>query len=281
LLFSRPGLAKRCGATLGYARRGKAKQGFYCLALLVLSRLCMAWLGWARRGKAKQSKGIIVWPYWFLHGRVWLGYARRSGAKQSKGFISERRIVMLQIKGTITGIAPILFNRMLEGELEPDLGKSSAKGRVSVEDRIEEAKERCYKNEKGLYLPGWNFKVCLLEGVKRSGLKVGRGSLMPYMQASLFPDEKLYFIGKAGPDFIHTTWGRRPPRTGGACMVRRPALTEGWQLAFHLNLMDDRRRPEEVQRSLEEAGLLVGLGSWRPEFGRFIITEWEIQNGSK
>lgn len=185
---------------------------------------------------------------------------------------------MYQISGTVTGVAPILFNRMLEDELESD--GSSAKGRVTTATRIEESKKRIYKNEKGVFLPGWNFKQCLLEGCRRSGLKVGRGSLMPYLQASVFPDRELYFLDKAEADFIHTTWGRRPPRTGGACMVRRPALNEGWRLAFSLNVMDDRRSPDEIRRSLEEAGLLVGLGSWRPEYGRFIITEWSETNGS-
>lgn len=187
---------------------------------------------------------------------------------------------MYRINGVIQGVAPLLFNKMDIEELEPSEG--AGRGRVTTESRIEEAKRRIYKNEKGVYLPGWNFKQCLLEGSKRSGLKVGRGSLMPYLQASVFPDRELYFIGKTEADEIHTTWGRRPPRTGGATIVRRPMLYEGWQLAFGLNVMDDRRSPGEIRRSLEEAGLLVGLGSWRPEYGRFVIIDWqEVTNGNK
>lgn len=181
---------------------------------------------------------------------------------------------MYRIEGRIRGLAPILFNRMLEGELELAPGKTS-RGRVSREDRIEEAHQKVYRNEKGLYLPAWSFKRCLVEGCQRAGLKVGRGSLSPYLMASVFPDKELYF-GKDEPDYIHETWGRRPPRTGGACIVRRPALREGWELAFALNVMDDRRTEGEIRRSLDEAGLLVGLGSWRPEYGRFIVIEWQV-----
>ena len=102
---------------------------------------------------------------------------------------------MYRITGVIQGVAPILFNRMLEDELEPTM--TGKKGRVAVEARLEEAKQRLYRNASGLYLPGWSFKVCLIEGCKRSGLKVGRGSLVPYLEAAVFPDKELQFIGKA------------------------------------------------------------------------------------
>ena len=181
---------------------------------------------------------------------------------------------MYRIEGKVQGVAPILFNRMLEGELEPPPGKSG-KGRVTREERIEEAQQRVYFDEHGLYLPAWNFKQCLLEGCKRAGLKVGRGSLAPYLAATIFPDQRLYFH-KNEADFMHEWWGKRPPKTGGACIIRRPALREGWELTFGLNMMDERRTEGEVRRSLDEAGLLVGLGSWRPEYGRFIVVEWQV-----
>src|SRR4030066_33664 len=177
---------------------------------------------------------------------------------------------MYRITGKIQGLAPILFNRMLEGELEPNKMKSTLRGRVTVEDRINEAEQKVYRNENGIYLTGWAFKVCILDGCIKSGLKVGRGSLKPYLEAAIFPDHELYF-GVDKPDFIHVHWGRRPPRTGGACLIRRPALNEGWILTFGINVVDDRRSPEEIRRSLDEAGLLIGLGSWRPEYGRFIV----------
>lgn len=191
---------------------------------------------------------------------------------------------MYQVKGQIQGVADILFNKMLEDELEPG-SSAGLKGRVSTEERVTEAWKRCYKDENGVYLPGWNLKVCLIEGCKKSGIKVGRGSAASYLSASVFPDKVLYFVSDGGSiipdvDNVHVTWGRRPPRTGGACMVRRPMLNSGWLLDFTLTVVDDRRSPEEIHRSLVEAGMLVGLGSWRPEYGRFVITGWEVlKNG--
>ncbi len=181
---------------------------------------------------------------------------------------------MYKIEGKIKGVAPLLFNRMLDNELEPAKLKPNQRGRMSMDDRIVEAEQRCHKNSSGLYLPGWNLKQCVLEGCRRAGLKIGRRSMAPDLAACMFPDRELYF-GKQEPDFMFTHWGRRPPRTGGACMISRPALKEGWELPFGLNVLDDRIDEVAIRRAMDEAGLLVGLGSWRPEFGRFLVVEWK------
>lgn len=183
---------------------------------------------------------------------------------------------MYRITGKLKGLAPILFNRMLEDELEPTEKTIKRKGRVSTEDRLEEAHQKVYRNEKGLYVPGVNLKACLLNGCSMAGLKTGQKSLLPFLAASVFFDRELNF-GKDEPDFIHEEAGRRPPKRGGRIIVRRPALNEGWELPFGLTVVDDRRTPAEIRRSLDEAGLLVGLGDHRPDYGRFIVIEWNVE----
>jgi hypothetical protein len=41
--------------------------------------------------------------------------------------------------------------------------------------------------------------------------------------------------------------------------------------------MDDRRSSDSIKRGMEEAGLLVGLCDGRPEFGRYIVTRFEVK----
>jgi len=184
---------------------------------------------------------------------------------------------MYRITGTIKGLAPILFNKLLDGELEPDQKQPSTRGHVTLESRIAKAYQKVHRNEHGIYMPSWNFKKCLLIGCRMSGLKFGRKGLEPFLAASVFPDHEMPF-GKDEPDFIHEWPGRIPPGPrGAAVIVRRPAFREGWELPFGLNVVDDRRTPGEIRRSLDEAGLLVGLGSWRPEYGRFVVTEWNVE----
>lgn len=180
---------------------------------------------------------------------------------------------MYRIDASIRGVAPILFNRFAD----PDaIRRPSAGGSFTDEQRLEEALLKVHRNGHGVYLPAWNLKCCIVDGARRGNLKEGKKSVAPFIQATVFPEDAPF--GKAEPDEIHETWGRKPPRTGGACLIKRPMFRAGWELPLVINVVDDRRDPETLRRALEEAGMLVGVGSWRPEYGRFIVTEWGIAN---
>lgn len=183
---------------------------------------------------------------------------------------------MYTITGKIEGVAPLLFGAFAD----PGVLDTPAQGGIHTkEHRLEEAEARAYRDENGLlYLPARNFKCCLLDGCKKAKLKSGQFSLAPFLEATIFPDHRLRFLTHPTDyDFMHEAQGRRPPRTGKACIIRRPALDVGWQLAFKLAVVDDRQIPDLIHRSLSEGGIMVGLCDWRPEYGRFIVTEWEVQ----
>ena len=182
---------------------------------------------------------------------------------------------MYRIKGRIQGVAPLLYNRLTEEALE-GVATGKTGGHFTVEQRREQAMQKVHKNGLGLYIPGWNFKQCFLEGCSRARLKEGRFGLSRFLAATVFVEGDLLF-GKEEIDFLHEHWGRIPPGPRGkAVIVRRPAMDTGWELPFTLMVVDDRRNAEQIRISIEEAGMLVGLGSWRPEYGRFILTEWEV-----
>lgn len=184
---------------------------------------------------------------------------------------------MYKITGMIQGVAPFLFNRMVDvTQLE---GKATG-GKFTTEQRVSQDELKVYKDNVGLYLPKWNLKKCLLLGVQKAGLKEGRAGMAPFIEATVFLDEDPHFVGKTDRDYLDERVGRIPPRTGAAAIIRRPALEAGWELPFSLTVVDDRRDADAIRRGLEEAGLLVGLGSFRPEHGRFIVTKWEIERSS-
>jgi hypothetical protein len=68
------------------------------------------------------------------------------------------------------------------------------------------------------------------------------------------------------------------PATKGRINRHRPRLDK-WELRFEMKLMDDRLQPGMVQRILEDAGRLVGIGDYRPEktgpYGRFRVAEFK------
>lgn len=180
---------------------------------------------------------------------------------------------MYQIIGEIEGVAPILFSRFFD----PNSTEAPGGGRPTKGEREEEVKRRVHRDDSGIFLPKWSFKQCLLQGCGVANLKEGRRAMAPFLEATVFPNGHLYF-GKDEPDEILETWGRRPPRTGGACVVRYPSFKTGWKLRFAMTVVDDRRSQSHIRKALEEGGLLVGLGSWRPEYGRFIVTDWQVKS---
>jgi hypothetical protein len=199
---------------------------------------------------------------------------------------------MYQITGKLQGTADLLFNRMTPKEL---LALQGGTGGGKIPDSVwrEDAIQKCPVDENGkAHIPSWMFKQVVAAGARAGNLKEGRKNIAPYLIATVFV-EGLIYITPATPDYIkeipsqreipfdymHEHPGKRPPKTGGACMIYRPAFKTGWTASFTLNVLDPRRSPEQVRIALEEAGILVGIGSWRPEHGRFIVTDWSHTKG--
>lgn len=179
-----------------------------------------------------------------------------------------------RIDVVIEGVAPILFNRWTEDAADK-LRSGATGGKVTEASREAEALTKVYRSGDVLVVPGWNLKKCILQGCQRAGLKEGRASMMPFLAATVFVDGDPSF-GVTDPDYVDERAGRRPAKTGGACLIKRPALRSGWRLPFVLHVLDDRRDAPSIRRAIEEAGLMVGLGDFRPEFGRFIVQEFTV-----
>ena len=180
---------------------------------------------------------------------------------------------MYKLNVTIEGLAPILFNRWTD-DAQQKLRSGATGGKFTDDQRLAEALEKTYTNDDGdLVIPGWNLKKCILEGSNRAGLKEGRAAMSKFLAATIFVEGDPSF-GVTEPDFIDERMGRRPARTGGAVLIKRPGLRAGWRLPFTINVVDDRRDEAAIRRATEEAGLMVGLCDFRPEFGRFAIADW-------
>jgi len=176
---------------------------------------------------------------------------------------------MYRIRFKITGIAPILFNAWTQGARDK-LDAGSTGGKMSIEERVGEAHQKVYRNGDGLVLPAQNLESCLVTGARKGGLKRGRAGLAPYLEATVFCEERYLPFGVKEPDGIHEVMG---VRGGSACIIRRPIINK-WELAGVFLIADDRMDPGQIHSALGEAGLLVGLCDWRPKYGRFIVSEF-------
>ena len=57
----------------------------------------------------------------------------------------------------------------------------------------------------------------------------------------------------------------------------RPALKQGWKAEFEfLILTPEYIAPMDLHSVMTQAGVLVGLADFRPTFGRFAITSFEV-----
>ena len=68
----------------------------------------------------------------------------------------------------------------------------------------------------------------------------------------------------------------RPVRIQRARVMReRLALRKGWQLSFELLCLDDQLPTEVLQAILTYAGESIGIGDYRPRFGRFRVVQFQ------
>jgi hypothetical protein len=56
----------------------------------------------------------------------------------------------------------------------------------------------------------------------------------------------------------------------------RPTLPLPWELTFTLSILPNKEiKEQEIRNLLDEAGLAIGVGTWRGVFGKYQITQWE------
>ena len=52
----------------------------------------------------------------------------------------------------------------------------------------------------------------------------------------------------------------------------RLQIAPGWELKFNLEVHDDQVRPDVIPEIMVEARRAVGIGDFRPRYGRFEVT---------
>lgn len=56
----------------------------------------------------------------------------------------------------------------------------------------------------------------------------------------------------------------------------RLMIGAGWELQFSIEVQDERLSPEVMKAVLEEAGRAVGIGDYRPRYGRFAVEQFQV-----
>jgi hypothetical protein len=182
------------------------------------------------------------------------------------------RSIPYRVELTIRGEADLLFHRWnceaVEAKAKAAKG-SAAKKTDNVESYI-------YRNDQGeICLPGEYLRQAVIAAAKfRQDPRSPRKSAQDLVKAAVVSLTPLAGLGVTAWDYEHRC--RVQVQRNGVTRVR-PALRAGWQASFVflVNL------PEYVSREmllglLTDAGRLIGVGDFRPTYGRYQVTAFAV-----
>jgi hypothetical protein len=172
----------------------------------------------------------------------------------------------------LEGVADILFHRWNCESV--DAKSKAAKG--SKEKKSDDVESYVYRNDKGeICIPGEYLRQAVIHAAKfRQDPRSPRKSAMDLFKAALVSLTDLASLGTKDWDFLDK---RRVVIQRNAITRSRPAMHTGWQAEFQLMVnLPEYVTPAILQEVVVNAGRLVGLGDFRPSYGRFMVVSFDV-----
>jgi len=174
---------------------------------------------------------------------------------------------------TVEGSSDLLFHRW-NCEAVDAKAKAAKNSKAKKEDDIESYVWRNQDNE--LCIPGEYFRQAIIHAAKfRQDPRSPRKSAMDLFKAGIVSLTSLASLGTIDWDYLDT---RRVMIQRAGINRTRPAMQLGWttDLEFQV-LTPEYIEPAVFHDVLSTAGRLVGVGDFRPTFGRFFVKKFEVQ----
>jgi hypothetical protein len=173
---------------------------------------------------------------------------------------------------TLEGTSDMLFHRW---NCEAVEAKSKA-AKNSAAKKTDDVESYVWRNEEGqLCIPGEYLRQAIIYAAKfKQDPRSPRKSAMDLFKAGIVPITNLATLGKTEWDYLHTC--RVTVQRAGINRTR-PAMKQGWVADFSLHVL----LPEYIDSVLlrdviDTAGRLIGLGDFRPTYGRFVVNSFEL-----
>lgn len=171
----------------------------------------------------------------------------------------------------LVGVADILFHRW---NVEAVAGKAAAK-KGSAAKKTDDLESYVYRNTAGeLCIPGEYVRQAVINAAKyRPDPRSPRKSAMDLYKAGVLSLTELASTGVTDWNFEDK---RRVQVQRSGITRTRPALKAGWSitLEFVVNL-PEYISPADLHEVLVNAGRLIGVGDFRPTYGRFSVVNFE------
>lgn len=173
----------------------------------------------------------------------------------------------------IQGAADFLFHRWNVDAVEAKA--KSAKG--SAAKKTDDLESYVYRDDDGaLAIPGEYLRQAIIGAAKfQQDPRSPRKSAMDLFKAAVITLTPLASTGKAEWDYEDR---RRVMVQRNGVTRTRPALKAGWEAEFDLMVqLPEYVDPLFLRRAVDDAGRLIGVGDFRPTFGRFTVSRWEVR----
>lgn len=172
----------------------------------------------------------------------------------------------------ITGSAALLFHRWSVDGVE-------AKGRApkgSTAKKTDDVETYVYRDqERGICLPSEYVRQSLIGAARYvQDPRSPRKSAIDLFKAGVVTLDEFCSLGSKEWDYLDR---RRVTVQRSGITRARPAFRAGWKCTLQLLVLTPEYiGPALLQHTLVNAGRLIGVGDFRPTFGRFQITRFQI-----
>ena len=177
-----------------------------------------------------------------------------------------------EVECKIEGTAALLFHRWSCDAIE----EKAAARKGSAAKKTDNIESYLYRDEKGfLAIPAEYFRQSIIHAAKfKQDPRSPRKSAMDLFKAGICTLNEMCSLKVKGPDFLDRR--RVVIQRSGITRVR-PAMLAGWKCAVNLQvLLPEYIDPTLLNETLQYAGRIVGIGDFRPSFGRFVVTGFNV-----
>jgi hypothetical protein len=187
--------------------------------------------------------------------------------------ISTEKNYILSIE--VVGTSDLLFHRW-----DCDSVKSKAEAKKGSEakksDDINSYVYRMNGATSNLAIPTEYFRMSLINAAKfKQDPRSPRKSAMDLYRAGVVGLSILCDLGISGWDYVDR---RRVLIQRNGVTRCRPALKEGWKARFEFGcLLPEYISERDLIDTLSMAGRVIGVGDFRPTYGRYLVKHWELQ----
>lgn len=176
------------------------------------------------------------------------------------------------VEVTIRGSADFLFHRWNN----ESVAEKAAARKGSAAKKTDDLESYVYRDDDGnISIPGEYLRMAMIGAAKfRQDPRSPRKSAMDLYKAGIISLTNLASVGKKQWDYEDR---RRVVIQRSAITRTRPALKTGWVVTIQLQVnLPEYISETDLNEVISMAGKLIGIGDFRPSFGRFQIESFKV-----